>query len=62
MEERREDSFYSKLRREWRSGSVAVITESFRSLPGIVSRLFSSCPPSRFKKWKFSENEGTTAN
>ncbi|XP_068748803.1 ankyrin-3-like [Montipora capricornis] len=39
MEERREDSFYSKLRREWRSGSVAVITESFRSLPGIDNGL-----------------------
>ncbi|KAK2547014.1 hypothetical protein P5673_033228 [Acropora cervicornis] len=39
MEERREDSFYSGLMREWRSGSLAVITESFKTLPGIVKRV-----------------------
>ncbi|KAM7446964.1 hypothetical protein ABFA07_004786 [Porites harrisoni] len=37
MEERREDTFYTELRREWRSGSIAVMADSFKTLPGIVS-------------------------
>ena len=39
METRREDAFYSELSREWRSGSVTVVTDSFKTLPGIVSTL-----------------------
>ena len=37
MEGRREDTFYTELRREWRSGSIAVMADSFKTLPGIVS-------------------------
>ena len=37
MEGRIEDTFYKDLKREWRSGSIAVMTESFKNLPFDVS-------------------------
>ena len=37
MEGRIEDTFYKDLKREWRSGSIAVMTESFKNLPFVVS-------------------------
>ncbi|KAL9980316.1 hypothetical protein ACROYT_G008882 [Oculina patagonica] len=37
MEGRIEDTFYKDLRREWRSGSIAVMTDSFKNLPFVVS-------------------------
>lgn len=37
MEGRIEDTFYKDLKREWRSGSIAVTTESFKNLPFVVS-------------------------
>ena len=41
MEGRIEDTFYKDLKREWRSGSIAVMTESFKNLPFVVSIKFS---------------------
>jgi len=37
MEGRIEDTFNKDLKREWRSGSIAVMTESFKNLPFVVS-------------------------
>jgi len=37
MEGRIEDTFYKDLKREWRSGSIAVMTDSFKNLPFVVS-------------------------
>lgn len=37
MEGRIEDMFYKDLKREWRSGSIAVMTDSFKNLPFVVS-------------------------
>ena len=37
MEGRIEDTFYKDLKREWRSGSIAVTTDSFKNLPFVVS-------------------------
>ena len=41
MEGRIEDTFYKDLKREWRSGSIAVMTESFKNLPFVVSIKFA---------------------
>ena len=37
MEGRIEGTFYKDLKREWRSGSIAVMTDSFKNLPFVVS-------------------------
>ena len=49
MEGRIEDTFYKDLKREWRSGSIAVMTESFKNLPFVVSILhLLICMKNRF--------------